>query len=472
MKTIWSSISLVFMLFLYSCGSEQFGTVPQRNSSETNAVTAFQQASCSGHTLIKPEVDILYVVDNSTSSYYLADDIKQSIKNTISSISSEFDYRVIGTPLIETANGNEDYQVLSKSSLPSTFSSKQVASHSEFTFFTNNVPGSYENGLERIRSFISAHSSDGLFRKKSYLLVILISNGRDKEIESDAGYGNGETVLNTAKYSTRLSELQNLKTYLESQQFRLFSLTANTSCKPGWLSSMKSYAKMSKDLYLAHTPALSSNPPTWPDHFDLCGKEISKVFSEVNSTIKQVIIPHHYKYWPITFTNATDVIDVSTIKVFKSSPNSAPVQLTTGWQYVQNPNYPSAINTRTQPSAGEPTTARHLIEFNPEIVYPDCIQVTSTSNLEYFNYIVIPKAPKIETIEVKINGVVIPKSDTNGWSYTSVSQPMTLNIKIAHNGYPDTPAVIKSGYMIKLNGASNYYKSGDNVEIYYLPAPI
>jgi hypothetical protein len=162
--------------------------------------------------------------------------------------------------------------------------------------------------------------------------------------------------------------------------------------------------------------------------------------------------------------------------VFKKQANGSQLELTSGWSYYQNPNFPGAIETRVDANtgvtiAGEPTTARHLIEFTSGNypTYPDCISVTTLSNLEYFGYVVIPKIPKLESVVLKIRGQVIPQSTTNGWSYETVGW-QTKNIKVAYNGYPDTPAVIQSGYMIKLNGSANYYKSGDSVEIAYVPA--
>jgi hypothetical protein len=471
MKIYWSAfISLLILLALASCGKEQFGTTPQSQSSNPDAVVAFQQASCSNHTLVKPEVDILYVVDNSTSSYYLASDIKTAIQNTIGSISGQFDYRVIGTPLLETQNGNEDYQVLAKTpeTLPSITQNKKVSAPSEFTFFSNLVSGSSEPGLERVRSFISSHQSDGLFRQGAYLFVVLVSNGRDTDIETASCVGCAP-VQNLTVYNARKSSLLTLKNYLHSQQFRLFSLVAHPGCtKSGWKISEKSYMQMSKDLYnLAPFPTDQSGR-TYPDSYNLCAGSIGDVFTSVNNSIKQIIIPHTYKYWPITFADTATGLNTNDIKVYKSSPSSAPVLLpTSNWSYISNSSL-STYNTRILPTIGEPTNARHLIQFTSgnEITYPDCIQITSTSNLEYFGYVVINKVPKLESVELKINGKTVTQSTSNGWSYIG---QQTRNIKVQYNGFADTPEVIRSGYMLQLNDSANYYKSGDSVEIYYVP---
>jgi hypothetical protein len=482
MNNCWSAFfSLLTLLALASCGEEQFGTTPQSKKSAPDPVVSFQQVSCSSHTLIKPEVDVLYVVDNSSSNFYISNDIKSGIQNTINSISTDFDYRVIGTPLLQTSGGNEDYQVLAKdpSTLPASVLQKQITSSSQFTFFSNIVQGSLEPGLDRVRSFITAHQSDGLFRPGAYLFIVLISNGYDTDIETiinpngQTGYtSNGQSIFNDRKAS-----LLQLKNYLQSQQFRLFSLVAHPGCtKSGWKAAEKSYIQISRDLYYQTPFPTDQSQNLTPDSYDLCKGNVSTVFSSVNNAIKQIIIPHTYKYWPITFTSGE--FDTSKIKVFKSTPGTSPVQLTSGWVYKNKidadaamKNQDGSVNTRILPTKGEPTMANHLIEFSSgsEITYPTCVSVTSESNLEYFGFIALPKIPKLDTVQIKINGNPIPKSDTNGWSYIG---QQTRNIKVSHDGYSDQPPVIRSGYMIQLNGAANFYKSGDNVQIHYIPATV
>jgi hypothetical protein len=477
MKILWStSFFILLMLTLMSCGKEQFGTTPQTQESQPNAVLGFQQASCSNRTLVQPQVDILYVVDNSGSTASLREGVRTSIINTASSVSKEFDYRIISTPLIETSAGNQDFQVLPKTagSLPATIdSTKIISSASQFNFFSTPVYQA-EVGLSRIKDFITAHQSDGLFRQGAYLFVVLVSNGRDTEVETVSIGCNGcAPTQNTAKFQARKSELLVLKSYLNSQQFRLFSVTANvkqdnTNCTGAW-SSKGSYGAMSQALYDSHS---GFAPKAEADHFDICGSGISTVFAEVNSSIKQILVPHVYKYWPITFTETPTGLNTAEIKVYKSSTTSSPALLpSSSWTYISNSSQTS-YNTRVLPSPGEPTTARHLIQFTAgnEVTYPDCIQITSTSNPEYFGYVVMAKDPQVSSIVLKINGQEIPQATSStspGWWFIDGQQ--TRNIKIQHNGFSDLPAVLRTGYMVRLNGASNYYKSGDDVKIYYVP---
>ncbi|HXH32376.1 MAG TPA: vWA domain-containing protein [Bacteriovoracaceae bacterium] len=466
-------LSVVLLGFLAGCGGEKFGTTPQSTTNKPDPLKAFEQLSCSSSTLIKPKVDILYVVDNSTSSYYLPSDIKTAIKKTVDSISKEFDYRMIGTNLIpfnNDPNAFDDYQVMTNSTdaLSAEAASRKIITTSELNFFSNPAGGSNEAGLKRTIDFINSHFYDNLFRKDAYHIIVLISNGRDGEVERDLGYGNGQTELVVQQYNDRLASFNDIKNNLNSQQLRFFSVSAKSSCKPGWLSSNLSYVKMAGDLYNA-SGAQDNNANR--DSYDLCGAGIEGLFIAVNTSIKQVILPHKYRYWPITFTSGE--IEQSSIRVYKTAGNSAPVLMNDSeWDYKPNLNS-SSINTRIAPTPGEPTTARHLIEFTPgnEIVYPTCISVASTSKREFFGFVVIPKEPKPESIAMRINGQTIAQSSSNGWSY--IGNRMNQNIKVAYpNSGDELPAVVKSGFMIQLNGSASYYKSGDNVEVHYIPAGI
>jgi len=492
MKMYWSAFLTLLLLFaLGGCGQEQFGAAPQTKAEKAPEISLFKQASCAERTQINPEVDILYLVDNSTSNYYISDTIKSQIEKTIQSVSSQFDYRIIGAPLIarkilncqptsddptkceDKTWANETYQVLAKNpkKLSSTFDTKKISSPSEFNFFNNHVPGSDEAGLRRAIEFITDHQSDSLFRKNAYTFIVIISNGRDKEVETQLSAESLQTQQNSVVFNDRLSSFNTLKSYLSAKQFRLFSLTARSgsTCPSGYLTSNFSYIAMSKSLYDNHSPVLTDQPANYSDNYNLCGS-VSGMYTSVNNTIKQVTLPHKYKYWPITATD--NYLDPNSIKVFKSSPTTAPVEVKTGWKYLSNASGAS-FNTRIEPTPGEPTTARHLVEFDPgsEIVYPSCVNITSSTFPEYFGYIVIPRQPDFQQpVIVKINGKTIAKSETDGWSW--IGYKADFNIKVPHDGAPDTPAALKTGFMLKLNGPANYYQSGDSVEVNYLQADL
>jgi hypothetical protein len=455
MKIQWSVFYALFLFALAGCGSEQFGAAPQSSSSGANAVSSFSQLSCTSSTLIKPKVDILYVVDNSGSALAMSNDIKTSISNTIGSISQQFDYRVIGTKLIPDTATDYDYRVMTNStdSLPNT--SKKIISSSEMPFFTPPVVGApKEAGMRRAVNFIN--NSGSLIRNNSHLLIILVSNGRDNDIEKDDdGLNSTPTIQNTSVLNTRISELNSIKMSKSLIELRFMPITAHSYCGE---------ARSSANSYVAAAGLLTNS-----EVFDLCASAVSTIFAQVNSTIQQEIIPHQYRYFPMTFAKAGDTRNTfGEIKVYKVTGNNAPVEVSSGWSYYESAS--GMENTRELPTVGEPVSGRHFIRFDNLVSYPDCIQIRSVTRTEYFGYIVLPAEPQPATISVRINGATIPQSASNGWTYIGNS---TKNIKMAYpNAGDDQPAVTKSGYMIQLNGSSRYYKSGDSVVVDYLPASL
>ena len=314
MKIQWSVFYALFLfLALAGCGAEQFGSVPQSSTSSPNAVSNYSQLSCTSSTLIKPKVDILYVVDNSGSSFYISSQIKQAILNTVGTVSQQFDYRIIGTPLIPDSTPNDDYQVLTNSSDALPNPGRKIISAKELTFFSN--PGTQyatEKGLRTIVEFIN---TSGVIRSNAHLIVVLVSNGRDTEVESDP-QGNGNNVQSSL-FAIRYNSTSNLKA--SPYQLYFYSATAKSnSCGrtpsssdyatyQGWWKSTLSYVAMADSL-----PNGTS--------YDLCTQSVDSIFGYVNSAIQQEVIPHQYRYFPMTFAKASDTRNsFGDIKVYKVS---------------------------------------------------------------------------------------------------------------------------------------------------------
>lgn len=464
-----SLLTLLFLTVLSGCGNEQFGTGGQSQNSTASPLQTFAHQSCSGFTLIKPKVDVLYVVDNSASSYYVANDIKNALRNTVDTLSQDFDYRVIGTPLIETATGNNDYQVMTNSSdlagLPG--SPRRIQTSGEFTFFANPGGGGYERGINRVNSFLTTHKSSGLIRSNAHTIIVLISNGRDADIEAQGQFGNGEPIYNASAFSSALNSLRAKKN--SGHQLRFTSVTAHSSCNSGWFSSQRSYVQMSKEIYATSGGTDQDGDPS-PDAYDLCGGSVSSIFSTVNASIKQVLISHGYRYWPINFAENNETVSIDEIRVTKVNSSGAKTELVRGtdWTYQDNVT-PMAINTRETPTPGEPITGRHFVRFSNLLMYPDCVLVTSVSRTEYFDWVVLPRKPLLP-VTVKVNGVTIPQS---ALSTSQVETSQTLNIKAPYPTAADeNPPVMRTGFMIQITNPQYYYKSGDNVEALYTPAGI
>src|SRR5690606_21836222 len=143
MKIQWSVFySLLLLMTLVSCGSEQFGSAPKSQAEKPDGLSSYAHSSCSTYTLIKPKVDVLYV---------------------------------IGTPLLETAGGNQDYQVMTNSAdlagIPSD--GRRVSSASSFSFFSNAPIYGIEKGLSRVVDFVTTHRGN-LIRNNSYLMIVLV----------------------------------------------------------------------------------------------------------------------------------------------------------------------------------------------------------------------------------------------------------------------------------------------------------
>ncbi len=450
MKIKWSTtFALSLLMTLVSCGKEQFGTTPQSTSNTVQAPTGFKQYSCSSHTLIKPKVDILYVVDNSGSIFDIQDAVKEAIKNTSALVSQNFDYRLISTRLINPESDttpNDDYLVLTNSTDPLPDTGKKVLSPSELFNFTYDGKA-MERGLGRTIEFMEHHKGT-LLRTGAYQIVVLISNGKDDYVSG-----------NTALFDSTLNRYRQLRTDLSSPQLRFLSVTSKGTCKGK--SAADTYIKMSQSLH------------NLSDSFDLCStSSLGSIFSEVNQTITQVIVPHKYRFWPISFAKDGDTRNsFGEIKVYKVGENSAPVQMAPSeWSYHESAQ--SGENTRELPSVGEWKAGKHFIRFENLVTYPDCIQIESQTRTEYFGYIVLQRKPLMAGIHVTINGRVVPQSSSNGWSYEE-HLTMPINIKMPYpNAGDQLPVLEKTGFMIKLNGTSNYYKSGDSVQVNYVPAPI
>jgi len=476
MKIKWSVFyTLTLLMTLASCGSEQFGTVPRSSTENPNPLSSYSHTSCSQYTLIKPKVDVVYFVDNSLSIYSIPAAVKAGIKNTPNTLSQNFDYRVIVTPLLETNTGNADFQVMTNSTelagVPAAGDPRRILSTDSFKFeptpFENLMSPRSEKGLDRTVDFVTAHKN-ALLRKGAHLILVVVSNGRDLEVEPE---GSSGVYTNTALFNARLSSLQTLKnpSNLNSSQLRFLSVVAKTdSCgnpsgpQGGWRAANGSYVAMSNAFHGSS------------DVFDLCTNQHSQLFESINATIHQEVINHQYRYWPINFAESSSDVSIDDLQVFKVTPNGTATQLpkTTAWTYdYRNPA--ESVDMRELPTPGEPVTGKHFIRFTNGnlITYPDCVLVKSVSKTEYFGYVVLPQKPQPGTIYVRINGVSIPSS---GWT-DETNTVQTKNIKVDNpTATPPgsaNPPLVKTGFMLKLK-PQYYYKSGDTVQADFLPAGI
>lgn len=80
-----------------------------------------------------------------------------------------------------------------------------------------------------------------------------------------------------------------------------------------------------------------------------------------------------------------------------------------------------------------------------------------------FNYVVVSsdRQPVVSSIKVWKNGVQIPQSNSNGWSYVGYASNQPTS-------YYPTSGNVRSGYMIKLNGSA-VFQGSDNITFDFDP---
>ena len=229
-------------------------------------------------------------------------------------------------------------------------------------------------------------------------------------------------------------------------------------------------------------PSANDDLRNTPDAYNLCNG-LSNIFDGVNTAIKQTLIKHVYDFWPVAGIN--DSVDPDTLRVSRIGADNIPVDLvnntknegtpTSGFKYLGNQ---SNHSTRIYPTAGEYFTGKMIQLFSStnstngshdQVIYPECLRVTYSEIKKNYGYIYLTNGePHVSTIEVRLNGNVIPQSTTNGWDYMGTQFINSLDanaLKIVNFPY-DHP--VDSGYIIRLNGSAQFTNSSSNkVEVYY-----
>lgn len=458
-------VLFIALLTMWSCSKEEFASTPKSEKYTANNVEVFQNLTCSNHTLVKPPVDILYLVDNSSSANYLSPTVRNQIALTIQSLSQEFDYRVMVAPLLPDG-GSDSFRPVITNNAGAMSSNVNVVAPDSATFF-GPPQGSNERGFERSYNLINQNriSNGGLvFRNNAHTIVVLISNGNDNETSS---YLNGFPIVNQSAYDTAKTRFINLKANLTAQQFRFFSMVAHTSnCRSGHFLG-KVYIDMSRDIYNIEQ-ASDQSARTTKDSYDLCKDEYA-IYSGVNSSIRQEIVGHTYNKWQVSTSTAPGAIDPIDIQVTKLTPSGAATTLNVNQDFTCC-STGTNVDTRILPTPGEPKSGTFIdLTFAGRVSYPDCLVVRTRTPTEYYGYAVAPTAPRPETIVVRVRGSNIPQNSVNGWTYLGYRG--NENIKVDVNGNPALPALNRTGYFIQLNGTAKY-ASGDTIELFYTPAPL
>jgi hypothetical protein len=446
MKTFILAIAL---LFVGACTKEEFVGSPRSESFVASPVEVFQNLTCANSTLVEPPVDILYIVDNSLSASYIGPVVRDQIRQTIQNISQEFDYRVVVAPLFpvqgslpvitNNAAGIQQYHIIQLQDL---------------AMFSSASGANYEPGFQRSREVISQNS--GLFRSQAHTIIVLVSNGDDTTTTVSGLPGQSGTITDSNKMDNEFNQFVSLKNSLNAQQLRFFSLVAKSNCQSGWMIGAR-YSQMSQRL-AQHNGSSSS------DSYDLCASSYN-LYSGINQSIRQQVVPHVYNRWLVTANNVPIVLE----SVHRMNSNGQATLLSPA-QYSFSDVY-GTQNTRIQPTVGEPKTGKFItLQPSAYLTYPDCLVVKTTTPTEYYGFAVVPTAPRPETLVVRVRGTNISQSSTNGFEYVGYRE--NQNIKVNQNGTTNnTNPINRTGYFIKLNGSA-IYSSGETIEVFYTPAPI
>ena len=492
MKYWW----LIYIFLFVSCGKEVFAPQTKRASQQAEPVQVTSVNQCAKHTLIEPQVDLLYIVDNTGSTYFLNSEVKASIANTITYLdTNKFDYRIVIIPMVNP--GNNPKIVVSKYAIPGV-SLTNINNINVTSFFSPMTTGNAELGFLRALSFIGTNvqsnpSSSGLFRKNSNTIIVNISTEDDTDIIRD-----GWNVI-ADNYNLRRTQFQKFtKSYwlnpahygqtmdngwakLDANKLRYISvvphsITNSYHCNVTSSRVGTRYKFMSKDLYI-YSGDTDQDSRTWMDSYDLCSGNFSAIFDGINNSIESVVLGHTYNYWLIAesscgITPGSITVDkysggsyLGSLGVYPSDPN--------GFEYI---GYSSNQNTRELPTPGEPETGYFVrLHGTGKVSYPQCIVINTTAPPDYYGYLVIPQQPDLGTVSITKNGSAIPQSGTNGWSYIGYFSNKNIRVTGAND---DTalssgchPAVNRTGHFIKLHGPAIYTNS-DSIEIDYKAAPL
>jgi hypothetical protein len=450
-------IIFLILLAFVSCSKDEFSANKQTKTTQATPSTVISSSSCAGFTLIKPEVDFLFLWDNSSSQFFVNDGLRQALNNTINLVSEKFNYHIMVAPLL--GSGNTNAFVVAENNIGITYPLTPKESASSMIAFPVGT-GSQEQAFERSYSLINNNRTNGVFRPGSNLIVIVMSNG--DEIKTANGYFDGPGT--DALISTQKANLINLRNnVLMSNQMRFISLVSHTACQAGFKQNY-SYKKMSQQIYSepyanpAQTPHDQQANAT-PDSYDICGTSFTRLFDGINNSINEVLLAHKYNRWPVVgSTGCLEILSVK--KTISSTSIDIFDNATNGYT---NMGMQTNINTRELPTIGEPYTG-HVIQLNgtAKATYPECIVVETKTPTVNYGYVHMANCPLESTITLRINGAVIPKNATNGWQYFGRAD----NLNITTNSSSCVSPELKSGFFLKLYGSA-VYSSGASVQVDY-----
>lgn len=497
-------ILILTLLFVASCAKEEFTTPKQDNTYSTPNVDTSTGEYEAGSTYVQPPVDILFVWDNSTSTNFLGSETKTALNNIVNNISNRFDYHVMIAPLVQN-NGegiNARSYFFSKDGLvPGAGITTINPAYASSAINYPPANGNFESGLTRVRDLLKVNQANGVFRKDSYTIVVMMSNDDDNswytgsmtpnplsttaqnykearvhDILCMRGNYNGE-FYNSAGGSTWNAACSGVNSYkLNSIMMRFVSITAENdpdgnNCpqvadgKPNVL-----YRQASEAIFYSTYTNMNNGYPFEPiyvpnrDKVGICyTSNFTTVFDHVNSVITDAIISHSYDYIKIAEPN--ELIDPDTIILSKNGANIPEYSgSSVGFEYV---GVLYNKDTRYSPTAGEAKTG-HMVRLygTSRLTHPETINFYYQAPKSYYGYVHMAGNPVESSIVLKINGATIPKSTSNGWELIGYRTNQNIKIVSPTDDSFGSPPEYKTGYFLKLHGNA-IYSDGADVNVNY-----
>ena len=484
-----------------SCTKAIFSPVKENQDGVINPITTSSTSACAAFTTIKPQVDFLFLWDNSTSSNFINSATKAALNNTVNLISARFDYHILLAPLLGSGNQYASFASFSPDGLNGQAMGMKIdVSNADAALDTfPTVPGSFENGASRAVNLLSLNSGNGIFRQNAYTIVVVMSNQDDTSwvqgafpAEADRqNYLSGrrhELLCIRGNYNPQSGSCAGF-TALNSLQMRFMHIGPQVDrcggSQPQYSPVHNTYRDLANFIYTADFTNFNPKPNDqlgrpFPDSHDICNQgNFARIFDGVNNSILDQVLAHKYNFWPVASVSAP-AINPSEITVVKNPGgiviprlSTPPAPGGTGFIYT---DINQTVNTRFEPTPGEPFTGRVIQLFgNGVVTFPECLSVTTQNPVEFFGFVHLQTKPVESTISLTINGVTIPQGGPNGWELLkSGGAPQffpSFNIRIQGPGNhnPATPAVNRSGYFLKVEGTA-IYSNGANVQVIFDPA--
>jgi len=473
-----------FFLVISSCSKEEFTQTTTTTTETAVEVVVEEIMGCS--TFSPPPLDILLIYDNSSSLKFFKRDIKASLRELVTSIFDNYkDYNICITPLIADAGSAYQNSCQFRISSNNVITSSPSVGVNDVDLDGAEVDFSQEKGISRtynlIKNLRDPQSVNGILRNKSYTVAILISNGDDTErFRSGINIMNDE-LLN--EYKKKFLDLTFLNKDVSNQtslsQLRFISLvnyTKTSGCSSMTRDPGARYRALSSSIYSGQGLSDDTQDP-YPDSYNLCQSKMEDIFKTIGDSINKLKIGHTYNLWPLGSMLGKDP---NKLKVLRSSTRQLiPNDPIDGYTY--DPSL-AKKNIRSFPGIGVAPPEEYsgpfvVLNGSAELVYPDCLILKKEDYTKYYGYFVLPDEPKVDQMKIYINGKLIPKGGSDGWSYLGFQESTYL---LVNSNLDDTPApkplenvdkYYRTGYVIKFSGQS-VYTDGDKVGVYYKKAPL